>query len=162
MNARTPADQLLPADEQRRLSVGALRGIVGFHVARATVTTYAAFERCIGQPFGLRKAEFSLLMILLANSQVSPKPLARLLAVTAPQLTQLLDRLQARALLTREPNPLDGRSQLIVLTASGRALATAAQAAAGPMEAEWNTRLSPAEHAMLIELLAKLAGKPNV
>jgi DNA-binding MarR family transcriptional regulator len=161
MNAPARSDHLQPTDEPRRLSVGALRGIVGFHVARAAVTTYNGFERHIGRPFNLRKAEFSLLVILLSNDDVSPKPLARLLSVTAPQLTQLLDRLQARGLLTREPNPLDGRSQLIVLTEDGRTLAMAARAAAVPMEADWSTRLSPAEHAMLIELLAKLAGKPN-
>jgi hypothetical protein len=28
------------------------------------------------------------------------------------------------------------------------------------MEAEWRNRLTPAEHAMLIELLGKLAGRP--
>lgn len=161
MNARTDHSRLDNPDETRRLKVGALRRIVGFHVARAAVTTYAAFERAIGKPFDLRKAEFSLLMILLANDQVSPKPLARALAVTAPQLTQLLDRLQQRGLLTRQPNPLDGRSQHIVLTPAGRELSQAAESAAGPMEAEWATRLSPAEHGMLIELLAKLAAKPN-
>jgi DNA-binding MarR family transcriptional regulator len=161
MNARTDPDRLQSPEDTRRLSVGSLRGIVGFHVARAAVSTVAAFERHLGRPFDLRKAEFSLLMILLANEHVSPKPLARLLSVTAPQLTQLLDKLQRRGLLTREPNPQDGRSQWIVLTPEGRALARAAQSAAAPMEAEWGNRLSAAEHAMLIELLAKLAGKPN-
>jgi DNA-binding MarR family transcriptional regulator len=161
MNARTDHERLETPDDKRHLKVGTLRRIVGFHVARAAVTTYTAFERHIGKPFDLRKAEFSLLMILLANDKVSPKPLARTLAVTAPQLTQLLDRLQQRGLLTREPNPQDGRSQLIALTPAGHHLAQASSSAAGPMEAEWGTRLSAAEHAMLVELLAKLAGKPN-
>jgi DNA-binding MarR family transcriptional regulator len=143
------------------LDWGALRGIVGFHIARAAVTTYEAFERHLGRPFDLRKVDFSLLMLLLANEGMAPKRLARALSVTAPKLTQLLDQLQERGLLERLPNPLDGRSQRVMLTSTGRQLALKAQAAAQPMEAEWRNRLTAAEHAMLIELLGKLAGRPT-
>jgi DNA-binding MarR family transcriptional regulator len=141
------------------LDWGALRGIVGFHIARAAVTTYEAFERHLGKPFDLRKVDFSLLMLLLANDGLAPKRLARALSVTAPKLTQLLDQLQQRGLLERLPNPLDGRSQRVLLTDAGQQLAQQARAASAPMEAEWRSRLSPAEHAMLIELLGKLSGR---
>ena len=140
------------------LAFGPLADIVGFHLARATVTAYAAFETHIGTPFDLRKVEFSLLMVLLANDTVAPKRLARALAVTAPNLTVLLDKLQERGLIQRERNPADGRSQHIVLSNRGRQLAKAAAAAAVPMENELQSgRLSRAEHAILIELLDKLA-----
>lgn len=163
MNARAP--ELQPGIEDAELgpaplSFGALDDIVGFHVARAAVTTYAAYERFIGKPFGLKKVEFSLLMIVLANQAIAPKRLARALAVTAPALTMLLDRLQQRGLIQRERNPADGRSQHVVLTAGGHQLARDAAAAAQPMEHEiQSTRLTRAEHAMLIELLDKLASR---
>jgi DNA-binding MarR family transcriptional regulator len=160
MNDLTPPDRLAHASRGDGVSFGALRDIVGFHMARATVTAYDAFERHLGKPFDLRKVEFSLLMLLLANAPIAPKRLARALSVTAPKLTLLLDRLQQRGLLERQPNPQDGRSQHVVLTDRGRQLARAAEAAAGPMERELLSRLSPAEHAMLIELLGKLAGRP--
>jgi DNA-binding MarR family transcriptional regulator len=161
MISRRPATT--PQDAAARptgLSFGALQGIVGFHVARAAVTTYDLFDKHLARPFELRKVEFSLLMLLLANEAIAPKRLARALAVTAPNLTLLLDRLQQRGLLKRVPNPLDGRSQHVVLTDKGLRLAREAEAAAGPMERELLARLSPAEHAMLIELLGKLAGRP--
>lgn len=163
MNARVP---LSPAEaddlEARpaRLSFGPLAGIVGFHIARAAVSTYDAFERFIGKPFDLKKVEFSLLMIVMANEAIAPKRLARALAVTAPNLTLLLDRLQDRGLISRERNPADGRSQHVLLTAKGRKLARDAAAASEPMERELLRSLSRAEHAMLIELLDKLAGRP--
>ncbi len=163
MNDRLDPKRLsAAAPKGSRLDFGALRGIVGFHVARAAVSTYDAFARYIGTPFDLRKVEFSLLMLLLANAEVSPKPLAKALRVTAPKLTQLLDRLQERGLLERRPNPLDGRSQHVLLTRQGLQLAQQAAAAAQPMEAELLARLSAAEHGMLIELLDKLAGPPSV
>jgi MarR family transcriptional regulator for hemolysin len=116
------------------------------------------FERFVGEPFGLRKVEFSLLLLVLTNRAIPPKQLARALAVTAPTLTLLLDRLQQRGLLRREPNPRDGRSQNVVLTEAGQRLAEDAAAASAPMESGLRERLSPAEQAMLIELLEKLGG----
>jgi DNA-binding MarR family transcriptional regulator len=162
MNAHLPpipeADE--PGAKRAALSFGPLAGIVGFHIARAAVTTYDAFERYIGKPFELKKVEFSLLMIVMANGAIAPKRLARALAVTAPNLTMLLDRLQERGLISRERNPADGRSQHVVLTTRGRQLAQKAAAASEPMERELLAGLSRAEHAMLIELLDKLAGRP--
>lgn len=140
------------------VALGTLSGLMGYHIAQAAVTTYASFEQHIGKPFGLRKVEFSLLMLLLANGPLTPRQLARTLTLTAPTLTMLLDRLQARGLLRRERNPDDGRSQHIVLTAKGRRLAEDSAAAAGPMERELQAPLTRAEHAMLIELLGRLAG----
>ena len=140
-------------------ALGALAEVVGYHIAQASVSTSAMFERHVGTPFNLRKVEFSILMLLLANGALASKQLARSLMLSAPNLTMLLDRLQERALLRRERSTTDRRSQNIVLTDEGRRTARAAAAAAGPMEAELHGRLSAAERAMLIELLRKAAGR---
>ncbi|MGE0312793.1 MAG: MarR family winged helix-turn-helix transcriptional regulator [Lautropia sp.] len=140
-------------------SLGPLAGVLGFHLAQASVATDASFRRVIGEPFGLRKVEFTLLMLLLSNGPMAPKALARALTLTAPNLSLQLDRLVERELLRRAPNPADGRSQHIALTAAGQRLARKAAAAAPTIESALNARLSPAEHAMLIELLCKLCGR---
>jgi DNA-binding MarR family transcriptional regulator len=142
------------------VSLGPLAAAVGYHIAQAAVATTDSFERHVGQPFTLRKVEFSLLMLLKANGPLAPKRLGQTLTLTAPTLTLLLDRLQQRGLITRERNPADGRSQHIVLTDLGQRTARDAAAAAVPMERDLLERLSRAEHAMLIELLCKLAGRP--
>jgi DNA-binding MarR family transcriptional regulator len=162
MNARLPAAPEPEALDARSslLSFGPLAGIAGFHLARATVTTQAHFQRHIAAALDLNKIEFSLLMLVMANPGIVPKRLARALAITAPKLTLLLDGLQARNLVQRERNVADGRSQHLVLTERGRKLARDAAAAAEPMERELLSHLSRAEHAMLIELLGKLAGRP--
>jgi DNA-binding MarR family transcriptional regulator len=159
MNARLPA-AAEPEEIDARpapLSLGPLAGIAGFHLARATVTTQHNFQRHIAAVFDLNKVEFSLLMLVMANPGIAPKRLARALAVTAPKLTLLLDGLQSRRLIQRERNAADGRSQHVMLTDGGRKLARNAAAAAEPMERELLGQLSRAEHAMLIELLGKLA-----
>lgn len=142
-------------DDPIALNEGALAQIAGYHVALAAVATSALFARDVGRPLKLRKVEFSLLMLLLANGAQVPKRLAQELALSAPALTQLLDGLQARGLLRRQRNPADGRSQFIVLTDAGTELARRGAEAATHSERDLLRRMTPAEHAMLIELLRK-------
>ena len=159
MNADAASVVEAPVRADGVLDFGPLRDVLGFHITLANIATVAVFERHVGQPFGLRKAEFSLLMLLLANGATPAKHLARTLRLSSPNLTMLIDRMQAKRWLRRERNPADRRSQLIVLSAEGLALARRAQATAKTMEHSLERRLSRAERAMLIELLAKVAGR---
>lgn len=165
LNAPPPPSAAVPVTSpaarpaHQPLSLGVLSDVLGYHIAQAAVTTYATFESHIGQPHNLRKVEYSLLMLLLANGPLTPKRLGHALALSAPNLTLLLDRLQGRGLIRRERSTTDGRSQNIVLTDDGRHLAAVTAVAAGPMERELDDRLSRAERLMLIELLRKVAGR---
>jgi DNA-binding MarR family transcriptional regulator len=168
MPRRAPLDQptkasaavpVTPRAVAQPLSLGVLSDVLGYHVAQAAVTTVDMFERHVGQRFALRKVEYSLLLLLLANGPLTPKRLGQALALSGPNLTLLLDRLQDRDLLRRERSATDGRSQNIVLTDAGRRLTQAAGEAAAPMERELDDRLSRAERLMLIELLRKVAGR---
>lgn len=143
------------------LALGVLADLLGFRIAQAAVVSFGSFDVHLGKPFALRKVEFSLLVLLLANGPLTPRQLARTLMLTAPTLTMLLGRLQTRGLLQRERNPQDGRSQHIVLTPKGRRLAQDSSTAAHTMEGELQQRLTPAEHAILIELLARVAGRAD-
>ena len=46
------------AADASRLALGPLNDLLGFHIARAGVTTFALFEQHVGQPYGLRKVEY--------------------------------------------------------------------------------------------------------
>jgi DNA-binding MarR family transcriptional regulator len=139
------------------LAQGVLDNVVGHHLACARVTTHVTFIRHIGQPLDLRPVEYSLLMLLTANAQLTPKQLAQSLALSAPNLTILLDRMQVRGLLQRVRSEVDRRSQHVLLTDAGRTLAHDIAAKTPAMEAELDGCLSRAERAMLIELLDKVA-----
>lgn len=136
---------------------GVLDSVVGHHLACARVTTHVTFLKHFGQPFDLRPVEYSLLMLLAANAQLTPKQLAQALALSAPNLTILLDRMQDRGLLQRVRSEIDRRSQHILLTEAGRAMADDICAKTPAMEAELDGCLSRAERALLIELLGKIA-----
>lgn len=136
---------------------GVLDDVVGYHVARARVTTQAMFLRHVGQPLELRPVEYSLLMLLDASIRLTPKQLAQALALSAPNLTILLDRMQERGLIERIRSETDRRSQHVLLSSAGRALTDQALARTPAMEADLDGALSRAERAMLIELLDKVA-----
>ena len=134
--------------------------IVGFHIARAAVVADDAFEVHIGEPHDLRKVDFSLLMLVAARESLAPKELIPLLSLSAPKLSMVLDRMQARGLIERAPNPKDRRSVQVTLTLQGAKLARSLDPVARRMEQGLKKRLSAADHAELIRLLRKLADSP--
>jgi DNA-binding MarR family transcriptional regulator len=142
---------------RRGLAEGALADILGYRVVQAQITTHALFMQLIGEPMDLRPVEYTLLQMLLANSQVTPKQLAQSLVLTAPKLTILLDRLQERSLISRVRSDTDGRSQHVLLTDEGRALAERGAEAALLLDMGLRDVLSPGERAILMELLQKVA-----
>ena len=84
---------------------------IGLHLAEKTAD------------LGVSNDEGHLLSYLESYSPAPIYELQRVLGHRPSTLTGLIDRLQRRGLVRREPNPEDGRSFLITLTGSGRELA---------------------------------------
>ncbi|MBR0565051.1 MarR family transcriptional regulator [Azoarcus sp. L1K30] len=120
----------------------------------------AAFQASIGDPFQLRPAEFSLLMLLLTNKAATQARLSEALAMSAPNLTTLVDRLVVRGLVERVRSEQDRRAQQLCLTTAGLDLASRAHALSTTMEDASLSGLCPAERAMLLELLHRV-GTPR-
>lgn len=84
---------------------------------------------------------FAFVRISAGNATVVD--VAEHLGVTKQAASQLVAQLAQRGYLTREPDPRDGRAQLLQLTARGRACTRAAEDAAGETAAAWRDRLGP-------------------
>jgi DNA-binding MarR family transcriptional regulator len=151
-----PPTEAKPARVHDRLDESTVLHLLGYRLAQASIRMRGVFNQHIGEPLTLRTVEFSLLMLLLANEDVTPSQLARTLAMSAPNLTQLLDRLAERGLLARERSPHDRRAQHIRLTRTGRTLARRAHEISLGMEQQTLQHLSDAERAMLLELLQRV------
>ena len=83
------------------------------------------------KPFGLTFARYEVLM-LLSFSTTGSLPLGKIgerLQVNAASVTNAVDRLEAQGLVTRLPNPDDGRGTLAAVTAVGRRVADRATVA---------------------------------
>ncbi len=133
----------------------------GYLLARSRWQAFRAYERHIGRPYELRPVEFSILVLIKSNREVSQSQLAQVLGVAAPNMTGILKRLEARRLIERARSDADKRIQHIVLTREGVSLVEEAVAAGQGMDQPWLGRLTPAEQGMLLELLGKLARAPQ-
>jgi DNA-binding MarR family transcriptional regulator len=74
------------------------------------------------------------------------------------RLIPILDRLEARGLLRRTPDPADRRNRVIALTPAGRELLAACRAGIREVEAELLAGLDPAERDVFVAVLDRLAG----
>lgn len=136
---------------------GVLAGNIGYLIAQANVAAIRQFDAYIGEPLSLRPVEYSLLMLLRANDALTPSQLARALLLPAPSLTMVIDRMQQRGLVERVRSETDRRSQRVLLTAAGEALAGDAEQRSPAMHAEMDAALTPGERLLLTELLRKVA-----
>lgn len=139
------------------LDPSSMQHLIGFLLAMADVPARRVFARHIGKPYELREVEFTTLVLLLANHGAAPKQLARALNVPPPHVSALLDRLQQRGLVERRRSTSDGRAFEVHLTSKGQGLAERVRQVSQSMEDGMLQALSPAERAMLRELLIKLA-----
>jgi MarR family transcriptional regulator, organic hydroperoxide resistance regulator len=98
--------------------------------------------------------------VVLGGLEHRPAPTQSQLAAAVgrdkTRLIPILDRLEARGLLRRAPDPDDRRNRIVSLTDDGRALLAACRASIRNMESELLADLDPAERAALLATLERL------
>jgi len=150
---KAPRLDMTPAG---RLEEAQLHHVLGYQLAQASIVTSALYTRSVGDPFELRPVEYTVLTLISENPGGSLARLARALAVTAPNITTMVDRLEKRGWVARTPSEQDRRSQLLHPTAKGEALVRKTTQLI--LDAEKTALpLTPGEHSMLVELLHKVA-----
>lgn len=154
MSARSSARTHLTP--QGRLEEARLQQVLGYQLAQATIVTDALYAECVGLPLQLRRVEYTLLTLIAQNPGSSAARLARALAVTPPNVTVILDRLEGRQLIERRASTDDRRSYRLNATERGKQLARDATARILAAESR-STGLTDGEQAILAELLHKVA-----
>jgi len=138
-----------------------LTNLVGYASTRASIVMKKIAMRHLG-PLDLKVVDYSILVLVASNPQINPKRLGQPLDISAPNLAVTLDRLVERGWVQRVRSTEDRRAMHIHLTAAGRELVQRAEKITATMENAQLRMLSPAERALLIELLMKVVsgGKP--
>ena len=122
----------------------------------------AAALREVFRRHHLDAGEYDVLAALRRSGpdcRLTPTELYRSVLVTSATMTERLDRLQRRDLITRRPAERDRRSVLVELTQAGRAVIDRAIADLLAAEAALLEGLSPADRHALARLLGKLAAQ---
>lgn len=92
---------------------------------RELARCYQAFERYSSahiRTVGLTAPQFDVIATLGNTAGMAPKELSERTLITKGTLTGILDRLEAKRMLRRSRSKIDGRSQVIELTAKGQAV----------------------------------------
>ncbi|HEX4252240.1 MAG TPA: MarR family transcriptional regulator [Pseudonocardia sp.] len=128
-------------------------GATFVRLARALV----AAEQPVLDELGIEMWDY-VVLVALRHGPVHTQ--ARLAAATGRDTTRLipiLDRLEARGLLRRTPDPADRRNRIVRLTDAGTALVTDCQAGIRRMEARLLAGLQDDERAAFITQLERVA-----
>lgn len=144
---RTPLGELAEAR---------LQFVLGYQLAQATIVTNQIYETQAGGPFQLKPVEYTVLTLIDENPGGSLARLARALAVMPPNITVMVDRLEARGLIKRTQSNQDRRTQVLHTTKKGADLVKRATEAIVAAE-KTALQLTPGEHTLLVELLHKIA-----
>lgn len=147
----------LGATPAAQLNEAALKDLIGYQLAQASIVTLGLFEDLAGRPHRLKTVEYTLLALIQANPGLSPAQLRKALTLSAPYVTSGLDKLHERGLILREVNQSDRRGQHLRLTRSGeKFVSDLTRELLDGEQAHFET-LTFAEQRMLAELLHKLA-----
>jgi DNA-binding MarR family transcriptional regulator len=108
-------------------------------------------------PFDLSPAA-GLVLSILADSEtsVSPNHIADRLIISRASVTSLLDTLEKRGFVKRQPHPSDRRMLLVELTDSGRQVANQFRPIVHQYQKEWLSVLNEKEQEQLIQTLHRL------
>ena len=85
-------------------------------------------EAQVQQAHGVPLAWLEVTQVVAATTDCRVLDIARALSITVGGASKVVDRVEAGGLCRRQPNPADGRSNFISLTASGRSLLEAGNA----------------------------------
>lgn len=140
-------------DDVKAIDQSVLLRMLGYNCLQAYLVLVPSIKKLLAK-YSLKPAEFSVLALVKSNPDVNQKRLGQAINISPPNLATLLDRMESNGLLTRQRNPSDKRSQVLVLTPKGSNLCDKAQAATAKLDTV--PGLSDAEHATLMLLLQKV------
>lgn len=135
--------------------------MLGYHLRRTQVAIFRHFSRTVAAATDITPGLLGMLQVIAANPGLAQSRLAEAMEVDRSTIVKVVDQLQARGLITREPSPSDKRSYGLRLTAHGAAELPRIQRLMLAHEDEFAQPLSASERRLLIELLTRLYERPD-
>lgn len=111
---------------------------------------------CHIHSLGIGRSDFGVLESLLHKGPLAVNTLGAKVGLTSGSITSLVDRLEAKGLVERQPHPEDGRTRMVHLTPVGRKLIACAFAQHEAAMERATAGLSADEKGQAADLLKKL------
>ena len=132
----------------------------GHLIRRAQQIAVAVFMDECGR-FDVTPVQYAALAAIGAQPDIDATRLAQLIALDRSTTGSVLERLEAKALVQRNPSPEDRRIKLLRLSDSGRALLREVEAAVERAQRRIVAPLRPDERKTFLRLLARLVESNN-
>ena len=132
-----------------------LETLMGYNTRRASLVIISHFLNRMAQ-YDLRPVDFSVLSLILHNPGITSRQLCSTLNILPPNLVGMINNLEKRELIGRQPHPSDGRALGLHLTPDGTTLVESAEGTAAELELEATNRLTATDRKTLMRLLQKI------
>ena len=132
-----------------------LEGLIGYNARRAALAVIEVFLQRMAV-YDLRPVDFAVLSLITHNPGITSRQLCSTLGILPPNLVGMINALEQREVIARQPHPTDGRAVGLHLTRGGAKLMRDAERTAQQLEADVAARLTPTEGKTLIRLLKKV------
>jgi DNA-binding MarR family transcriptional regulator len=159
MRALKVADVPTGPQGGHELSYGLLPRILGYHLRRTQVAIFRHFSRTVAAQEDITPGLFGMLQVIAVNPGLGQSRLAEAMEVDRSAIVKVVDQLEKRGLIVREPSPSDRRSYRLRLTGEGRKALRRMEALVLRHEDEFTDALTAEERRTLIRLLMRLSGK---
>ena len=143
-------------DAPRGVDLAPLTSFVGYAVRRAQIAIFGDFLDSLRE-VDLRPAQFGVLMVISRNPGLRQSDACGGLGIQKANFVPLINELESRGLVVREPGITDRRSYALHLTSEGRALLQRACELHAGHEARLTGRIGKGGRTQLLELLNRLA-----
>jgi DNA-binding MarR family transcriptional regulator len=147
----TPADRTPAREPAAPLEIH-----LGYWLRLVSNEVSGAFARAL-QERRISVAEWVALSRIATLAELTPARLAAAMSMTRGAVTKILDKLEAKKLVSRTPSRRDNRVQLLSLTGLGRRILPGLTTIADGNDSHFFAVLSQDEQAALRSLLRKLA-----
>jgi DNA-binding MarR family transcriptional regulator len=144
-----------PVPSVETVDTSYLESLLGYNARRAALSVIEVFLQRMAV-YDLRPVDFSVLSLIAHNPGITSRQLCGTLGILPPNLVGMINALEKREVIARQPHPTDGRATGLHLTESGARLMRDAERTAAELEAEVAGRLTAAESKTLIRLLKKV------
>jgi DNA-binding MarR family transcriptional regulator len=138
-----------------------IRPRVAFLLAQVGARAAQVFAKAL-VPLKLAPCDAGILRLLSHSPDISQQELARRLDMHASRLVAVLDNLQERGLVIRNPHPQDRRVYSLQLTDAGSKMLRAIGKIAQDHNEIMSAGLNDAERAQLADLLQRIAARQGL
>jgi DNA-binding MarR family transcriptional regulator len=144
-----------PAAFIEEVDTGYIETLLGYNARRAALAVIDVFMQRIAV-YELRPVDFSVASLIVHNPGITSRQLCSTLGILPPNLVGLINSLEERGLIRKQPHPNDGRANGLHPTAAGMSLLKEAETTATALEDDVAVRLTAAERKTLLRLLKKV------